>query len=88
MLKITRMDASGLATILRLEGRLTHADLGGLEATIADCHRDDRRVVVDLGGVAFLDASGAAALVAAESEGLELVGASAFVRELLEEVRS
>lgn len=82
------MDASGFATILRLEGRLTRADLAGLEHSIAECRKDDRRVVVDLGGVAFLDPSGAAALVAAEADEVELVGASAFVRQLLEEVRS
>jgi anti-anti-sigma regulatory factor len=88
MLKITRMDASGLATILRLEGRLTCTNLGGLEATIADCRRDDRRVVIDLVGLAFVDAPGAAALVAAQADDVELAGASAFVRDLLEEVRS
>ncbi len=82
------MDASGLATILRLEGRLTQADLAELEQAIASCRQDDRRVVVDLGGIAFLDGFGAAALVAAEAGEIELVGASPFVRELLEEVRS
>lgn len=88
MLRITRMDADGLATTLRLEGRLTRAGLAGFETSIAECRRDDRRVVVDLAGVAFVDPSGAAALVAAENEGIELAGATAFVRQLLEEVRS
>jgi len=82
------MDGTRQATILKLEGRLTHGDLVELDAVVTTCLREKRRVVVDLAGIAFLDESGAAALVAAERYEVELVGASPFIRELLEEVTS
>lgn len=88
MLRITRMDGTRKATVLRLEGRLTQADLVELETTIAACRQEARRVLVDLAGLGFLDKSSAAALVAAQSRDVELVGASPFVKELLEEVAS
>jgi anti-anti-sigma regulatory factor len=88
MLKITRIDGGGHATILKLEGRLTLPGLAELDATISACLRDQRRVVIDLAGVGFLDEPGATALRAARNDAVELVGASPFVRELLQEVES
>lgn len=86
MLRITRMDGRRQATLLKLEGRLTRYDLVDLDAVIAACRGERRRVVVDLAGVAFLDSPGAAALVAAQSDEVELVGASPFIQQLLQEV--
>jgi anti-anti-sigma regulatory factor len=88
MRRITRIDGTRDATILRLEGRLTGTDLADLEATIDECRSDKRRIVVDLAGVGFVDGPVAAALVAALQRDVEIVGASAFVRELLEEIAS
>jgi anti-anti-sigma regulatory factor len=86
MLRITRMDGRRQATIVRLEGRLTERELVDLDDVIAGCRREKRHVVVDLAGLGFLDASGAAALVAAQGDEVELVGASPFVQQLLQEV--
>lgn len=88
MLRITRIDGGGKATILRLEGRLTQAALAELDATIAACLLDRRHVVIDLAGIGFLDRPGACALRDAQSDTVELAGASSFVRELLQEVKS
>jgi anti-anti-sigma regulatory factor len=88
MLRITRLDGKRQATILRLEGRLTQRDLTELDATIAGCRKDRRAVVVDLAGLGFVDEKAAAALVAAQADDVELVGASPFVKELLQEVAS
>ena len=88
MLRITRMDGTRNATILRLEGRLTQSDLAEFDAAISACRTDKRHVVVDLAGVGFLDESCAAALAAAQHDDVELIGASPFVKELLEEVAS
>ncbi|HEY2773960.1 MAG TPA: STAS domain-containing protein [Candidatus Binatia bacterium] len=82
------MDGNRHATLLRLEGRLTRGDLVELETVIRACRHDRRRVVIDLAGIGFLDASGASALVAAQDDDVELVGASPFVQQLLEEVDS
>jgi anti-anti-sigma regulatory factor len=86
MLRITRMDGRRQATILRLEGRLTQRELVDLDDVIATCRSERRHVVVDLAGLGFLDESGAAALVAAQNDEIELVGASPFVQQLLQEV--
>jgi anti-anti-sigma regulatory factor len=86
MLRITRLDGRRQATILRLEGRLTQRGLDELEDVIANCRSDKRHVVIDLAGLAFLDEPGAAALVAAQNAEVELVGASPFVQQLLQEV--
>lgn len=80
------MDGRRQATILRLEGRLTRRDLVELDETIANCRSEKRHVVVDLAGLGFLDEPGASALVAAQSDDVELVGASPFVEQLLQEV--
>jgi anti-anti-sigma regulatory factor len=80
------MDGRRNATILRIEGRLTERDLVELDTTIAACRSDRRRVVIDLAGLGFLDEPGAAALVAAQTDEVELVGASPFVQQILQEV--
>lgn len=82
------MDGTKDATLLRLEGRLTRGELAELGEAFDACFRAGRRVVVDLAGIGFLDENGAAALVAAVGERVELVGASPFVQELLQEVAS
>lgn len=88
MLRITRKDDSAGTSTLLLEGRLTVRGLAELDAAIGECRHDRRRIVLDLAGLGFLDDSGAAALVTAEKEEVELVGASPFVRELLQEALS
>jgi ABC-type transporter Mla MlaB component len=84
MLRITREDQSS-ATTLRLEGRITRTELAELDQAWRSCVSDERRVVIDLAGVRFVDASGAAVLRALRQGPIEVTGCSPFVRELLEE---
>ena len=82
MLRITRRPDQAL----RLEGRLTRYEVGLLRQTLRS--RTPAFDAVDLSGLAFLDAHGAAALRDLRRRGLELRGGSPFVRQLLEEVAS
>lgn len=88
MLRITRMDGPGDATLLLIEGRLTRTELAELHSAFEACRGQGRRIVVDLAGVGFLDEPGAAALAAAARGQVDLVGASPFVKELLQEASS
>jgi ABC-type transporter Mla MlaB component len=84
MLRITRQDHPS-ETTLQLEGRLTSVELMALDEAWRTCVSQRRRVVIDLAGVRFVDAAGAAVLRALRQGPIELTGCSAFVRELLEE---
>jgi ABC-type transporter Mla MlaB component len=79
MLRITPDAARGL----QLEGRLTRFELGLLRETLHAASRGHTRL--DLSRLRFVDEAGAAALRELEGRGLELVGGSAFVRQLLRE---
>jgi len=85
MLRITRIEDGPHRTALRVEGRVTGSHLGELERAIAGCGDDPRRLVVDLAGVRFVDAPGAALLSRLRAAGACLEGCSPFVHELLQE---
>jgi ABC-type transporter Mla MlaB component len=84
MLRITRRDQSG-ETTLQLDGRITQTELVELDRAWRECVSRERRIVIDLAGVRFVDAAGAAVLRALRQGPIELTGCSPFVRELLEE---
>ncbi|HSJ98832.1 MAG TPA: STAS domain-containing protein [Myxococcota bacterium] len=83
MLRITRTDREGTTTLL-LEGRLTRRERTALDEACADCIADRGAVVIDLAGIGFVDAAGAAALRAWRERRVELTGCSPYVRELLQ----
>lgn len=70
---------------LRLEGRLEGPWVEVLRKTWADTlNRDShRQIVVDLGDVSFADSEGRTLLLNMQEEGVGLVKASAFLREML-----
>ena len=70
---------------LRLEGRLEGPWVEVLRKTWTDTLGQDshRQVVVDLGDVSFADSDGRALLLNMKEEGVGLVKASAFLREML-----
>jgi ABC-type transporter Mla MlaB component len=70
---------------LRLEGRLTRYEVGLLRETLRAGPNGTR--AVDLADLAFVDEAGAAVLSDLRSRGLELRGGSAYVRQLLQEVK-
>jgi len=85
-LRITRHDLGRRNTTLRLEGRLDESDWDALAAARGEC--SDRRVALDLSGLAFLAWDTAQRLVALRREGVDLLGGSGFVRELLRSAAS
>jgi anti-anti-sigma regulatory factor len=76
MLRISIHEAQDIVT-LRLEGRLIGAWVGEVER----CWRraitglDERRVVIDLTAVSFVDPAGAALVSKMQEEGFRLIGA-------------
>jgi ABC-type transporter Mla MlaB component len=83
MLRITRQHEPSKIT-LQLEGRITVGELMSLDEAWRSCVSPEHSVVIDLAGVRFVDAAGAAVLRALRQGPVELVGCSPFVRELLE----
>lgn len=85
MLRITPTEKSN-SLGLRLEGRLEGPWVEVLRKTWAESlNRDGHRqqVVVDLGGLSFADSDGRALLRNMHDEGVGLIKASAFLREIL-----
>ncbi len=80
MLRMTRSNP-GAAIVLLLEGKLTEPWTEELRAELA---RDSGIARLDLSGISFVDAGGAQLLHELERRGIVLVGASVFVRELLD----
>jgi anti-anti-sigma regulatory factor len=86
MLRITRTEFDHELTTLRLEGRVTHAEIGALDLACQEGIEGGRRLVLDLVGVSFVDGAGAVALSDLRRRRVELTGCSPFVSELLREV--
>ncbi|TLZ27577.1 MAG: hypothetical protein E6K29_13400 [Gammaproteobacteria bacterium] len=80
MLKMTR-SVSGELEVLLLEGKLIEPWTEELRAQVKKSPRIKR---LDLSGVNFIDRRGAALLRRLESSGTEFIGASVFVRGLLD----
>lgn len=88
MLRITEaMGDAGMARF-KVEGRLAGGSVAELEAVCAEAMRAGEPPVIDLSGVSYADAGGAAILARLQEQGAVLLGASAFVLELLEGPRS
>jgi len=85
VLKISRSDGDSSYTTLRLEGRVTKAELSELEHTCKESQKEGRRLVLHLTGVSFVDREGVAALNRMRRDGIIITGCSPFVGELLKE---
>ncbi len=82
MLRITPTDGDG-ERALRLEGRLVAPWPAELLAAWREVAAGGRPVVLDLAGLTFVDAAGAACLRELLAQGASLRGCSGFVAELL-----
>ncbi|HSQ01531.1 MAG TPA: sigma-70 family RNA polymerase sigma factor [Candidatus Dormibacteraeota bacterium] len=88
MLRITEgIGDAGMARF-KVEGRLAGRSVAELEAVCAEAMRAGEPPVIDLAGVSYADAGGAAILARLQEQGAVLLGASAFVLELLEGPRT
>ena len=85
MLRITRVEGGdgGREMTLKLEGRLVGPWVEELRAEGRRALLDSEYAVLDLAGVGHADADGIAALGELESQGAALVGAGAYIAELL-----
>ena len=87
MLRITTCDNSG-ATSLVVEGRLAGACVGELEKcwTETASSKSAESVLVDVSGVAFVDAAGRQLLADMHERGTRFVAAGLFAKCLIEEI--
>lgn len=83
MLRITRAAATGAVESLRVEGRLTQADLPRLQQTCAELLQNGGRLCLELSGLQFADRAGVDTLRGLRQRGVTLRGASGFVEALL-----
>lgn len=83
MLRITQMEWSDQLALLRLEGQVIAGWVEELRNLCEVALRQEKRVVVDLTGVSFLDRDGTAFLASLKSRKVALVNAQPFVAELL-----
>jgi anti-anti-sigma regulatory factor len=72
-------------TLFRLEGRLGGTAVKDLEKAVQVAHGT---VLLDLSGLQFADAEGVRALRSLADKGTKLVGASSYIRQLLNETSS
>jgi anti-anti-sigma regulatory factor len=82
MLRITSSRTDTTAT-LKVEGRIAAEWVGELSRA-ATAAEHNRRVVLDLEEVTFVDADGASLLRALRDRGVALAGCSAFVSSLID----
>ena len=83
MLKIETTKDAGRGVTLHLEGRLIGPWVEELRVACAQAGRGRMQVIVDLGGVAFVDRAGIALLRELADHDTRLAGCSPFVAEQL-----
>ena len=88
MLRITEGTGDAGMARVKVEGRLVRGNAMELESVCAAAMRSGEPPVIDLAGVSYADADAAAMLARLQQQGAVLLGASAFVLELLEGPRT
>ena len=83
MLRITSVEWSDQLALLRLEGQVITGWVEELRSVCEAALRQEKRLVVDLASVSFLDREGTALLASLKSRKVALVNAPPFVAELL-----
>jgi RNA polymerase sigma-70 factor, ECF subfamily len=84
MIKITRLSSpEDPITRLRVEGRVVLHTVGELVRAAENVLGDDGPVLLDFGGVGYVDAEGASAIAALCRRNVTLIGCSPFVGALL-----
>ncbi len=83
MLRITNIQDANLSTTLKLEGKLLEPWIAELEAACRGASRRATSTTIDLSGTTFVDSAGATALKTLRRRGMQLVGCSPLVTELI-----
>ncbi|MFA6109898.1 MAG: STAS domain-containing protein [Candidatus Latescibacterota bacterium] len=84
MLRIDLVSASEAEVVLKVGGALAEQGVGVLGEAVQAQWRPNQRLVLDLAEVDFVDPAGLALLQTWSDQGLELRGASLYVRFLLQ----
>jgi hypothetical protein len=83
MLKITRTSVTEEQVTLRVEGRIVAENVAELERECRAAVAVGQRLVLDLGGVTYLDGAGAGMLQSLPPGHREFVNCSEFLEQLL-----
>ena len=83
MLRMTRSATNSVETLI-LEGKLLRPWVEALRAEVEAISGKALRARIDLAALSFVDAAGAKQLLEFERQDIELVGASVFIRGLLD----
>lgn len=86
MLRITTIQSDDSSVILKLEGKLLEPWIGELDEACRRASVPTAPTTLDLAGISFVDAPGTIALRNLRRRGLQLVGCSPLVTELLKEI--
>ena len=84
MLRITNLPQQDNRAEVRVEGRVTGADVGLLDHEIRARLEDAEHLTLDLSGLKYIDRGGLEMLRRWSAERLELSGYSPFLRSLLD----
>ena len=85
MVRLTVISQSPEEARLKIEGWVSGADVGLLEAEGTRLLGESQRLILDLSGVPFMDREGLSLLERWAGERLRLCGASTFLHTLLEQ---
>jgi anti-anti-sigma regulatory factor len=83
VLRITRVNAEGPLTTLRIEGRIDGAEVEELSRAASVAADGSARLLLDMSGVTFVDRAGVQLLQDLGARGAELQGCSNFIETLL-----
>jgi len=87
MLRITENSENGKTVRLRLDGTLTAASYSELETLCSQYQgRDGKMILLDMGGVVFMNEKAARKLAKLRSKRLRLINCSPFIETLLRTV--
>jgi len=84
MLKITKVEENGTTVVLKLEGKVTEQWAALLDGECRAFLRNRKTLLLDCAGVDFLDTRGVDVLKSLPLNKVTLVGAPAFLTELLQ----
>jgi anti-anti-sigma regulatory factor len=83
MLRITVVEQTPEEVVLKVEGRVCRGNVALLEQEGEGYLKEAGRLVLDLGGVQFIDEAGAELLRRWAGEGVKMRGGSMFVQAML-----
>jgi anti-anti-sigma regulatory factor len=85
VLRITTIETNDAPTVLKLEGKLLEPWVGELDEACRRACKRGAAATIDLAGILFVDTPGRIALLNLQQCGIQLVGCSPLVAELLKQ---